>query len=574
MRRSHVQWLVRASVVLLTVLTIQTLPAKAQVGFADTSFGYGGVGLGDFNLVTGGFDQADAVAVTPDNKIVLVGRVETSGGCTALAVAQVLPSGFFDTSFGPNHDGRFVFQYPGACHTIAFGVAIDNLIPSQNIYEIVVGANVQTPADSAFPARAFVMRVDSAGADPLFGDNKPQGYEDVLAARGPSNNITVGKGIAIDSLHRIIVGGSAQGSTDTQGFVVRLQTEGALDITFGSSGLSIFGFSDGSSFPTGMAMAADGSLFFGGNTQSGFMGIAKLTTTGVFDPSFGGGSVNYPVNGTPSIASIVVDPQGRVSLGGMDIARQEAIIHRFHPDSTTESVRSFHYSLNPADASSVVSMVTQADGSLLVAGIRNEPLALINGTGAGVARLTGNPLILDPFFGNNGVYVLDPRPDGGQFITPTGVTLDQNGKMIVVGTALNYGANPSNFDMFVERLNATAVNSCAGSQTQACLVGGRFRVSVNWKESTGQAGTGNLTSFGSDNSSIFYFFDPTNFELLLKVLNGCGVDNQYWVFFSATTNVGFTITVTDTLHNVTKTYTNKVNVVAPPVTDTSAFACP
>jgi hypothetical protein len=74
---------------------------------------------------------------------------------------------------------------------------------------------------------------------------------------------------------------------------------------------------------------------------------------------------------------------------------------------------------------------------------------------------------------------------------------------------------------------------------------------------------------------MFWFFQPDNPELLVKVLNGCGVNQRFWVFYAATTNVELTMTVRDTNAGVTKTYFNPLNNPAPPVLDTSAFAtCP
>ena len=63
-----------------------------------------------------------------------------------------------------------------------------------------------------------------------------------------------------------------------------------------------------------------------------------------------------------------------------------------------------------------------------------------------------------------------------------------------------------------------------------------------------------------------------NIELLVKVLDGCARNGKVWVFASATTNVGFTMTVTDTVHHATRTYTNTLGKAAPPIQDTTAFA--
>jgi hypothetical protein len=61
--------------------------------------------------------------------------------------------------------------------------------------------------------------------------------------------------------------------------------------------------------------------------------------------------------------------------------------------------------------------------------------------------------------------------------------------------------------------------------------------------------------------------------MLIKVLNGCGLGNHYWVFYSAGTDVGFTVTVTDTKNGHTATYVNADLHAAPPVLDTSALVC-
>jgi len=63
--------------------------------------------------------------------------------------------------------------------------------------------------------------------------------------------------------------------------------------------------------------------------------------------------------------------------------------------------------------------------------------------------------------------------------------------------------------------------------------------------------------------------------MLLKVLNACGFNQRYWVFYAATTNVEFTLTVTDTQSGKVKVYFNPLDSPAAPIQDVSAFAtCP
>jgi hypothetical protein len=101
----------------------------------------------------------------------------------------------------------------------------------------------------------------------------------------------------------------------------------------------------------------------------------------------------------------------------------------------------------------------------------------------------------------------------------------------------------------------------------------RFRVSGTWRTST-DSGTA-VPHPISNLSTAFYFFAPDNLEVLLKVLDGCGLNERFWVFFSATTNVEVTMSVTDTQEGTERQYFNPLNRPYPPVQDTSAFAtCP
>jgi hypothetical protein len=116
--------------------------------------------------------------------------------------------------------------------------------------------------------------------------------------------------------------------------------------------------------------------------------------------------------------------------------------------------------------------------------------------------------------------------------------------------------------------------ACADGATTLCL-GGRFKVSVEWRTATA-SGTGAAVPMpGHSSSGLFYFFSPDNIELLVKAIDGCPVNNAWWVFFAATTNVQFTVTVLDTKTNKTRTYSNLLDQAALPVQDTSAFpSCP
>lgn len=106
------------------------------------------------------------------------------------------------------------------------------------------------------------------------------------------------------------------------------------------------------------------------------------------------------------------------------------------------------------------------------------------------------------------------------------------------------------------------------------MTGGRFKVEANWKTADGKHGFAHTVQLQSD-SGYLWFFNQSNIEVVVKVLNACGLNNRYWVFAGGLTNVEVTITITDTTTGATRTYTNPQGKPFAPIQDSSAFAtCP
>lgn len=117
------------------------------------------------------------------------------------------------------------------------------------------------------------------------------------------------------------------------------------------------------------------------------------------------------------------------------------------------------------------------------------------------------------------------------------------------------------------------LDGCLAGPEVLCLNDNRFEVTVDW--STGEEAGAGVGVRETDNSGMFWFFRPSNLEILIKVLDGCGVNGHFWVFSSATTNVGYEIRVTDTQEDETVTYSNENETPAEPTLDTAAFdTCP
>ncbi len=107
------------------------------------------------------------------------------------------------------------------------------------------------------------------------------------------------------------------------------------------------------------------------------------------------------------------------------------------------------------------------------------------------------------------------------------------------------------------------------------LDNGRFEVRASFRTPRGQQGVGQAVQLTAD-TGYFFFFNADNVELVVKVLNGCGLNGNYWVFAGGLTNVEVELTVTDTeTGGPPKVYTNPLRVPFQPIQDVRAFPnCP
>jgi hypothetical protein len=85
------------------------------------------------------------------------------------------------------------------------------------------------------------------------------------------------------------------------------------------------------------------------------------------------------------------------------------------------------------------------------------------------------------------------------------------------------------------------------------MLRGRFRVTMSWtNQFNGMSGIARAVR-NSDLTGFFYFDDPQNLELMVKILDFGG---QIKVFYGQVTNLRFDLVVTDTLTGRSKTYKN------------------
>jgi len=258
-------------------------------GLLDPTFGSGGLvttSLGPGN------DQANALAILPDGKLVAAGYSQQDNGSTAglntdFAVVRYTSAGQPDSSFG--QDGE-VFAPDAAEEQI-------NALLLQAGGKVLVAGTINVTGDSEFALR----RYNSDGSPDLtFAANLSVGaVQDTFGPSGDEANA-----VAIQPADgNIVVAGSTAGGTEFA--LLRLDgARGGVDSTFGTGGrvTTPFGTSTAAA-ANALAVLPNGEVLVAGNALNPTTGnedfaLAEYIANGTLDPAFGAGTGSFGPAGT------------------------------------------------------------------------------------------------------------------------------------------------------------------------------------------------------------------------------------------------------------------------------------
>jgi ELWxxDGT repeat protein len=189
-------------------------------------------------------------------------------------------------------------------------------------------------------------------------------------------------------------------------------------------------------------------------------------------------------------------------------------------------------------------------------------------TGLAVA---GNRVFFAAHDGEHGVelWESDGTPTGTRMVQDLapGAVSSHPAEMTAAGSRLFFAADDGVWGREPWTLTL-GVQGCQPSQTALCL-GDRYRVEAHWRDFEDRRGAGHAVALTAD-TGTFWFFDPANVEVILKVLDGRGVNGHVWVFYGALSSVEYTLTVTDTMTGAARRYVNPSGRLGS-VADTDAF---
>ncbi|HTQ78387.1 MAG TPA: LamG domain-containing protein [Thermoanaerobaculia bacterium] len=145
------------------------------------------------------------------------------------------------------------------------------------------------------------------------------------------------------------------------------------------------------------------------------------------------------------------------------------------------------------------------------------------------------------------------------------------------GATDNLGGHNGSIVGHASVLDLPIAPNCGASTSTTLCLDNRFSITAVYRTGApgtaeSQAQTASCTNAGS---GLFWFFSPDNWEVMVKAIDGCALNDRFWIFSAATTNVFYRMTVYDVHAGAQKIFFNYPGPPAPAVTDTSAFAtCP
>jgi glucose/arabinose dehydrogenase len=115
---------------------------------------------------------------------------------------------------------------------------------------------------------------------------------------------------------------------------------------------------------------------------------------------------------------------------------------------------------------------------------------------------------------------------------------------------------------------------CVPGEASLCLDGGQVWVAARWDDGEGRSGLAHAVALTGD-SGYFWFFDRSNVELVVKLLDGCAVGLETrWLFAAGLTDVAVDLRVVDSASGAERRYLHSGGSAFPSIQDTRAFPCP
>ncbi len=325
--------------------------------------------------------------------------------------------------------------------------------------------------------------------DPTFGTGG-------MVTTDINRSTDIANAVAVQADGKSVVVGTTYKNNDfsTEDFVVtRYNTDGTLDSTFGRGGKVRTDFPGLAAVPSSVVIQSDGKIVVAGGafplfTFSGNIKVVRYNSNGSLDTSFGAGGIVTTIFPQGSYAfDVALQTDGKIIIAGTvfvdfnigDSSDTDFALARYNPDGTPDATFGSGGQVSTdfvGFEDDAFSVLIQPDGKIVAVGSANDPATFYD---FAAARYLSNGTI-DTTFGVAGKV----RTDFGDqnFDRARSAALQTDGKIVAAGFAISQGGGVQNFavarytssgvlDTTFSRVGKTQIDfgNCCQSATKVLL---------------------------------------------------------------------------------------------------------
>lgn len=384
----------------------------AQDGYLDPTFGNGG----KVTTSIGNSFDLRGIAIQSDGKIVVTGFTTISGdGYEDFTTIRYEIDGSLDTTFGIG--GKVITA-------IGSGRDVSNSLAIQQDGKIVVAGYSN---NGSFHEIAVIRYNQNGSLDTSFSS-------DGKATTAISSSDNVANCVAIQQDGKIVVGGFFTYNSSEDFFILRYDSNGILDNSFGSDGIVTYNNAGNEDRCNSLAIQSDGKIVIAGSS-SGKMCVIRLNTNGTFDNSFD--SDGFAVLTDYSLGyGVAIQTDGKILVTGQTI--NDFIVVRYNSNGSLD---------NEFDNDGIVitdigigssratGIAIQQDDKIVVVG---DGIIYTNGNSDFITVRYNSTGTIDGSFGSSGTGIIT-----GQFTgsfqddeLAKSVAIQSDGKILVGGSSV------------------------------------------------------------------------------------------------------------------------------------------
>ncbi|HVE59696.1 MAG TPA: FG-GAP-like repeat-containing protein, partial [Pyrinomonadaceae bacterium] len=291
-------------------------------GSLDTTFGTNGV----VNTNVGNFEGVVNILLQPDGKIILSGERYSGNTRTDFALIRYNADGSLDNSFDGN--GLAVATFTNFSEERWGAAAL------QSDGKIVVAGQTDNETENASFDWAVVRFNTDGSLDTTFdGDGR--------TSFSLGGDMELASSVAIQQDGKIIVSGTSNNGSNNDFTTVRLNSNGSRDQSFGVDGLVRTQFGSGNESAYSVKIQNDNKIVVAGGTFNGAntdIALVRYNTNGSPDPSFGTNGLvtaSYTQTSDESTYSLVIQQDGKLVVSSSFGANAGVI--RFNGNGTLDN---------------------------------------------------------------------------------------------------------------------------------------------------------------------------------------------------------------------------------------------